>query len=130
MEMFEQDVTIKEKVVRALLNSQRFMSAAELSDITGYRPSVVSTSLADAVREARFDIKTCLMPKQPGRLGPRMVNYFRCDGIGPFTRRKAPVFKAKDEPLVRESDGDVSHLVQQHDPLWHFAICRPAGARM
>ena len=39
----EQDVTIKEKVVRALLNSQRFMSAAELSDITGYRPSVVST---------------------------------------------------------------------------------------
>jgi len=128
MEMFVQDVTIKEKVVRALLNSQRFMSAAELSDITGYRPSVVSTSLADAVREDRFDIKTCLMPKQPGRLGPRMVNYFRCDSIGPFQKKKPPVFK--EAPLMRESDGDVSHLVKQHDPLWHFAICRPVGARI
>ena len=130
MEMFTEDVTIKEKIARVLLEAKRFMSVAELSLITGFDSRIVSTAMGNAKRENRFDIKKCMLPKMPGRSGPMLVQRYRCDAIGPRPPTKVVVKTEQDDVLMHPSDGDVSHLVKTHNPLWHFAICRPAGARI
>jgi len=132
MEKIKADVTIKEQIAMVLLEAKRFMSVAELSLVTGFDARIISTAMGNARRESRFDIKKCMMPKMPGRSGPILVQHYRCDAIGPRPPKKVvmPKHDEQEDVLMRESDGDVSHLIETHNPLWHFAICRPVGARI
>lgn len=127
MEILDKKVTKKARIAQTLLAAGRWMSAPEIADAMGIDKRLIVCTMSYVIQDPRFDMDSKLMPNPVYTRGVPRITYYRCFAINEQAKKIIVRREIDALPAVGKSNGSVRHLLKNHNPLWHLALCHRFG---